>query len=191
MSKSNIFCPTFVYTTFVETNYICCVNYLTGILSGLETAQKTGASAVNAANAATGGGGLAGAMPYVNAAGDILQGAMMPKIDYGNVQTMEDAQAIAQQAKQRASGIGKGVGSAAGAAIGSVLLPGIGTAIGGALGGALGGAAGGMFGGNRQAERAEQIAKDREAKMNAIIQSRKDRASEFALASGNTIFQSF
>lgn len=171
------------------------MNYLTGITGGLQstmnTASNMGAAAVNAQNAAIGGGGLSGAMPYIGAATDVLGAAMKPRLDFSNIETMDDAAEIARQAKERSSQIGKGIGSAAGAAIGSVLLPGVGTMIGGALGGALGDAAGGMFGGNRQGERAEAIAKEREAKMNAIVQARKDRANEYALINGNTIFQSF
>jgi hypothetical protein len=142
------------------------------------------------------GGGSSGfsassAMPYIGAGLDVISGLAMPKIDYSEVETMDDAQAIAQQAKERASKIGKGLGSAAGAAIGTFLLPGIGTALGGALGGAIGDAAGGGLGGNRQAQKAEAIAKSREAKMNEIVQARKDRAMQYDLARGNTIFQSF
>lgn len=164
------------------------MNYLTGILEG---AKSAGGTASSAATSAMGGGSFGGAMPYIGAATDVLGAAFKPRLDFSNIETMDDAAEIARQAKERSSQIGKGVGSAAGAAIGSVLLPGIGTAIGGALGGALGGAAGGIFGGNRQGERAEAIAKEREAKMNAIIQARKDRANEYALINGNTIFQSF
>ena len=164
------------------------MNYLTGISEG---AKAAGAAAAGAATSVTGGGSFGGAMPYLDAAKDIFGAAFKPRLDFGSIETMDDATEIARQAKERASGIGKGVGSAAGAAIGSVLLPGIGTAIGGALGGALGGGLGGIFGGNRQAERAEAIAKEREAKMNAIVQARKDRANEYALINGNTIFQSF
>lgn len=131
------------------------------------------------------------AMPYIGAGLDVISGLAMPKIDYSEVETMDDAQAIAQQAKERASKIGKGLGSAAGAAIGTFLLPGIGTALGGALGSAIGDAAGKGLGGNRQAQKAEAIAKSREAKMNEIVQARKDRAMQYDLARGNTIFQSF
>ena len=130
-------------------------------------------------------------MPYLQPAQEIVSGMTMPNIDYGQIQGMDDAQMIAEQAKQRSSSIGKGIGGGIGAALGSVLMPGIGTAIGGALGSKLGEAGGGLFGGNRQAATAERIAKDRESKLKSIIDARKERAMQHDLINQNTIFQSF
>jgi hypothetical protein len=154
------------------------------LYGGISKAAQTASSTAN--------NGLSGAnfMPYVTSATDIIGGLTMPKLDYGGIETMEDAKLIAQQAKDKAGKIGSGIGGAAGAAIGSV-VPVLGTAVGGMIGSLLGGLGGQLFGGGAQAEKAKAIANERQAKMNAIIQSRKDRAMEYDLVNGNTIFQSF
>lgn len=91
-------------------------------------------------------------------------------------------QAIGGVASGTASGVGSGIGTALGAAFGGPL--------GATLGGGLGGLIGRMIKTPEQ-KKQEALADNRTAKMDMIIQSRKDQAMQNDLISGNSIFQTF
>lgn len=139
---------------------------------------------------ASGGGlsSLSGISQGITSLTDIVGGLGMGQFDYSqDGYTVEDA---VKAAKAKSAKIGGGVGSGIGMAVGSI-IPGLGTALGGALGGVLGKAFGGLAGGGKARETANRVLDNREAKMNSILEQKRNAFKENEMLNGSSILQTF